>query len=126
MVRSSPKLRFNKQGQIILKNITETDIMKTSRTVADPLELKINIRTSYKLKKYCPICGTNPSPSNPLQSHHIKSVRKGKEIGFTKEIMRLLNKKQIVCCRLCHIKIHQGKYDGIDLTDFVDPAIAKL
>jgi len=78
------------------------------------------------MKKYCPLCGSNPTRSNPLESHHLSSIRKGKEIGFTKNILRVINMRQIVCYRRCHLNIHNGKYDGKSLSEFYDPALIEL
>ena len=77
----------------------------------DFLTVKVNLRTAYKFTKYCCICGCNPTSANPIQSHHVKAVRKsGTEItGFT-NVMKILNKKQIVICKRCHINIHNGTY----------------
>lgn len=50
--------------------------------------------------------------------HHVKHIRKSNvtATGFTK-IMSQLNRKQIPVCKPCHNLIHQGKYNGISLTD---------
>lgn len=76
----------------------------------DFLNIQVNLRTAYKFTKYCCICGASPTHGNPIESHHVKAIKKaGHEItGFT-EIMKTLNNKQIVCCKQCHQKIHSGK-----------------
>lgn len=91
----------------------------------DFLTIKINLRTAYKFTKYCCICGATPTPGNPIESHHVKAIKKPEtEItGFT-EIMIILNKKQIIICRTCHKKIHKGQYHGIKLSEFYDPLLA--
>jgi len=94
--------------------------------IEDFISVKVNLRTAFKIKKYCPLCGAENSSFNPIEMHHVKAVRKGKEVGFTKEVMRVLNKKQIPCCRNCHRKIHRGQYDGKKLTDFYDPQMLEL
>jgi group II intron reverse transcriptase/maturase len=103
--------------------------METSRSKVlnnDFLTIHINLRTAYKTTKYCCICGTQPTNSNPIESHHIKSIRK---IGQTNKgfslIMRQLNSKQIVICKTCHHKIHDGKYDNMKLSEFFDPIMAE-
>jgi len=52
--------------------------------------------------------------------HHVKHIKKsGKTTkGFTK-LMAKLNRKQIPVCIKCHVKIHNGTYDGIGLKDLV-------
>jgi predicted HNH restriction endonuclease len=39
--------------------------------------------------------------------------------------MAEINRKQIPVCRDCHNKIHAGKYDGIKLSEFALPKLAK-
>jgi hypothetical protein len=50
--------------------------------------------------------------------HHVKHIRKeGQKVtGFTK-IMSRLNRKQVPVCQECHIKIHNGEYDGMSIKD---------
>jgi hypothetical protein len=93
----------------------------------DFLTVHVNLRTSYKFTKFCCICGTSPSNSNPIEAHHVHAIKKsGIEItGFT-EIMRILNKKQITICRKCHINRHRGKYNGLKLSEFTDPILAEI
>lgn len=92
----------------------------------DFLTIRINLRTAYKFTKYCCICGSSPSSGNPIEAHHVKSIRK---IGQTNEgfqkIMRQLNSKQIVCCKHCHQNIHAGKYNQMKLSEFYDPILAE-
>jgi hypothetical protein len=40
--------------------------------------------------------------------------------------MQPLNRKQIVCCKTCHNRIHNGTYNGLRLSDFFDPELARL
>lgn len=115
-----------KDGEIVFRKTIPQDILGQTSLIEDALSVKANLRTEYKLKKYCPLCGALPTRSNPLESHHVRSIRKGKEIGFTKNILRIINMRQIVCCRQCHVKIHTGKYDGKALNEFYDPALIEL
>ena len=92
----------------------------------DFLNIKVNLKTSYKFIKYCAICGASPSPGNPIQSHHVRHVRKGKNTDFVRNTMRALNKKQLVCCKTCHNRIHNGTYNGLKLADFFDPDLARI
>lgn len=78
-----------------------------------------NLRSGYKLRNKCSVCGVENSTHNPIQIHHIKHIKKGHISGFN-EIMKALNRKTIPCCKTCHIKIHRGKYDGIALKNLVD------
>jgi hypothetical protein len=100
---------------------------KQEETIEDFLNIKINLRTTYKLYKYCTICGTTGGKSNPIESHHIKAIKKtGTKLTPFSEIMKNINRKQIICCKQCHIKIHQGKYDGMKLSEFYDPILAEM
>jgi len=83
--------------------------------------VKFNMRTSFKLSSLCVICGSEKD----LQSHHVKHIRKDKVTGFT-QILRQLNRKQIVVCHSCHQLIHTGKYDGLSLTDISHPELAQI
>ena len=63
-----------------------------------------------------------------VEMHHIKHIRRRKN---TKEkqtfstFMGLINRKQVPVCRDCHLKIHNGSYDGIKLSELADPYLAK-
>jgi len=51
--------------------------------------------------------------------HHLRHIRKmgtAKPTGFA-SVMRALNRKQIPVCEGCHVRIHNGEYDGIRLHD---------
>ncbi len=86
----------------------------------DEISMGINKRTRSKLDKPCAVCGN----ANDVEMHHLRHVRKGKTVGFA-EVMSAINRKQIPVCRECHVKIHAGKYDGIKLSDFALPKLAK-
>merc|ERR1711879_561006 len=53
-------------------------------------QIYVNLKSAYKLKTHCSICGITPSFGNEIEMHHLKHVKKGKAIGFTK-IMRDMN-----------------------------------
>jgi hypothetical protein len=93
----------------------------------DFLSIKVNLRTAYKFTKYCCICGYNPIKPNPIESHYVRAVKKsGTEItGFT-NLMKTLNKRQIVICEKSQIKIHNGTYNGMKLSDFYDQDLLEL
>lgn len=73
-----------------------------------------SIRSVSVLDLPCCICG-NPAS----EMHHVRHIRKSgmKAKGFHR-LMRNLNKKQLPVCHPCHVKIHQGRYDGMALKDF--------
>jgi group II intron reverse transcriptase/maturase len=88
--------------------------------VADVIGLGIEKRSRSKLGKPCAICGT----PDDVEMHHVRHVRKGKNVGFA-AVMSAINRKQVPVCQSCHGKIHAGKYDGIALSDFALPQLAK-
>ncbi|WP_114946279.1 reverse transcriptase domain-containing protein [Microvirga calopogonii] len=88
--------------------------------VADLILLGIHKRTRSKLDSPCAVCGN----SEDVEMHHLRHVRKGRQVGFA-AVMAAMNRKQIPVCHTCHIKIHAGKYDGIKLSDFALPKLAK-
>jgi group II intron reverse transcriptase/maturase len=92
----------------------------TSDMTVDLVQMAVRMRTRSKLGKPCCICGS----LEQVEMHHVRHIRKmesRKATGF-KAVMRALNRKQIPACKPCHRKIHQGKYDGMSLRDFVyDP-----
>lgn len=92
----------------------------------DPVSLRVNLRTAFKLTKYCCICGAEQSRSNPIQAHHVRQIRKGVNTRFVNSVMRALNKKQLICCKVCHNRIHNGTYNGLSISSFFDPELAKL
>jgi hypothetical protein len=79
------------------------------------------------MTKYCCICGAENTKENPIESHHIRAIRKSgiKLSGFS-EIIKIIGKKQIIICSKCYHNIHNGKYDKMSLSDFYDPEFAKI
>jgi RNA-directed DNA polymerase len=109
-----------------LGNISFPDVYTHSNLHLDPFDTtKVNLRTGFKLKSHCCICGCPNTSSNPIQAHHIRHIKKGNIAGFS-EIMSALSRRTIPCCKTCHRKIHKGQYDGIALRELFDPIIAGL
>lgn len=84
--------------------------------------LSFRLRTRSKLGLDCAVCGE----TERIQMHHVRHIRKANEKlrGFNK-LLATLNRKQIPLCVSCHRKVHAGKYDGIALSEFARPDIAK-
>lgn len=79
------------------------------------LERSLRLRTRSKLGSPCVICESG----DRVAMHHVKHIRKmGEKVKGFKRVMASLNRKQIPVCHECHLKIHQGKYDGISLSQF--------
>ena len=89
----------------------------------DPFDIHMGRLTRSKLGRHCCVCGSK----NGVEMHHIKHIRKRKN---TKEkqtfsvFMGLINRKQVPVCRDCHMKIHKSEYDGMKLSELVDPNLA--
>ena len=54
-----------------------------------------------------------------MEIHHVRKLSKTKRKDYLSTMMARMNRKQIPVCQKCHIKIHQGVYDGKRVTEFV-------
>lgn len=86
----------------------------------DRLDTFARFRTRSKLNADCCICGE----SEGVEMHHLRHIRKDKPKGFS-GVMSAINRKQIPVCTQCHGRIHRGEYDGLNLSDFAHPEIAR-
>ena len=84
----------------------------------DPFNVIAGRLTRSRLDSECAICGSYQT----IEMHHVKHIRKiGSKINertFT-AYMGMINRKQLPVCAECHRAIHQGKYDGIALSELV-------
>ena len=78
---------------------------------------------SWLREKNCCIC----TSTDRIQMHHVKHIkRRGvKYVGFDK-LMGRINRKQIPVCHKCHVSIHNGSYDGLDLKRLADEVSVRL
>ena len=60
------------------------------------------------LKGPCVLCGSNQD----IEIHHVRKLSKTKRKDYLSSMMCRMNRKQVPVCKKCHIKIHQGVYDG--------------
>lgn len=60
------------------------------------------------LKGPCVLCGSNQD----IEIHHVRKLSKTKRKDYLSSMMSRMNRKQVPVCKKCHIKIHQGVYDG--------------
>lgn len=143
--RSSVKKTFKRYGQNLTVTVKDKDskvvrkiafpckpsltrqkfeFMTHSETVNDGgrLQTFIKLRTRSKLFSPCCICGETEN----IEMHHVKHIRKiGEKVkGFTLTMAKI-NRKQVPVCHDCHVKIHNGKYDGLKLSKFALPKLAK-
>lgn len=60
----------------------------------------------------CKVCGSK----NNLEVHHVKHLRKqnvtSDRPNYMLSLMRQMNRKQVLLCQECHIKIHKGHHEG--------------
>jgi len=93
----------------------------TGSLIEDFFSIKtVNWRTSFKLTTCCIACGS----TEKIESHHIRSVKKNPQaVGFER-LMAILQRRQIPICRYCHLKIHKGEYNGIQLSELYDTRVA--
>ena len=104
------------------REISQKQLAK-DKTDQDFLCVRINWRTAYKMSKHCVICGS----MQKVEMHHIKHVRTmGKTSEGFKQVISILNRKQICVCYKCHRRIHNVTYDGLRLSDLYDPELATL
>ena len=90
-------------------------------TPDEVLQRHLQLRTRSKLGEDCVICGNDEL----IHMHHVRSIRKiGEKVeGFTR-LLAKINRKQIPVCIRCHQKIHNGRYDGLSLSDLANPDVA--
>ena len=109
----------NELGEIIT-NYPTIDYRRPKRFTIDPildyssLETYIDQynkrvqRGRKDLKGPCELCGSKKN----IQIHHVRKLSKIKRKDYLSTMMARMNRKQIPVCQKCHIKIHQGVYDG--------------
>jgi group II intron reverse transcriptase/maturase len=83
----------------------------------DLVQTAIRMRTRSKLGQPCCICGET---AGQIVMHHVRHIRKlsnkREATGFNR-ILRMLNRKQIPVCEICHRNIHRGTYDSLKLAE---------
>ncbi|MCW7552948.1 reverse transcriptase domain-containing protein [Endozoicomonas gorgoniicola] len=117
------KIHFNGYSHKLSLKVDQ-NAFNVSEVGLDPEKLyrvRTNKRTRSKLGCHCAICG---NPEN-VEMHHVRHIRKMGQIpnGFTR-VMAQINRKQIPVCHDCHRQIHNGKYDGIKLSEMADQELA--
>jgi hypothetical protein len=80
---------------------------------AEPLDVVYySMRSKSILDQNCSICNSDTG----IEMHHVKALKSAKTSGFI-TVMINMNRKQIPVCKSCHVKIHNGTYDGLKLKD---------
>ena len=74
-------------------------------------------KTKTRLLDNCVICGQ----TGRVEMHHVRHIRKrGQQVKGFKLYLAAINRKQIPVCRQCHRDIHNGKYDGPNLSTILE------
>lgn len=97
-------------------------VWQTGRQLPDPYRYIATRLSRTKLYEQCCICG---SPS--AEMHHVKHLKResrGEPYKGFRRVLGAINRKQIPVCVECHAAIHAGRYNGINLRDFVFPEVA--
>jgi nicotine oxidoreductase len=85
----------------------------------DLIRSEMHMRSRSSIAKPCCVCG-DTLDNVQIEMHHVRHIRKLSDkrqaTGFNR-ILRMLNRKQIPVCKICHEKIHRGEYDSLKLSD---------
>ena len=106
-------MKGEKAIQLYQPGIKQIDKMwSVGRQLPDPHRYIARRLSKSKLGEKCCICD-----DITVHMHHVKHLE-GAKPYTVRGIMSALNRKQIPVCKRCHVKIHNGSYDGIndDLT----------
>ena len=100
--------------------VKDRDAFQANRALnIDLIRTEMTMRSRSKLAKPCCICGATRDTA-VIVMHHVRHIRKltsnRPATGFNR-ILRMLNRKQIPVCTVCHDNIHRGKYDHLKLAD---------
>nr|YP_010338688.1 putative reverse transcriptase/maturase [Glaucosphaera vacuolata]UNJ18638.1 putative reverse transcriptase/maturase [Glaucosphaera vacuolata] len=110
--------------QLNLKTTTQTNEKWRSGVInqIDPFYLQVNLRPRSKLEAHCTVC-MNP---NDVEMQHVKHVRKATVSKGFSRLLGIINRKQIPVCRQCHIRIDNGLYDRLKLSELANLKLAKI
>ncbi|HBG8469952.1 TPA: group II intron reverse transcriptase/maturase [Clostridioides difficile] len=97
---------YNKGFAIKKPNINYgIDYIAQTYKYSNPTELEQRLRANK-----CEICGTNDTQKD-YEVHHINKVKNLKNKSNWERIMIAKNRKTLIVCKECHIKIHNGNMD---------------
>jgi len=66
------------------------------------------LRSKKKFNAKCVICGTTSN----IEMHHRRPLKSSVTDNTLKGIKKNLTRKQIPLCKECHLKVHNGSYNG--------------
>lgn len=104
IIISYPTVKYRRS-----KKFTTTPILDFSslEKYIDQYDYRVQ-RGRKDLKGPCVLCGSNQD----IEIHHIRKLSKARRKDYLSSMMSRMNRKQVPVCKKCHIKIHQGTYDG--------------
>nr|CRX66589.1 putative reverse transcriptase protein [Axinella verrucosa] len=93
---------------------------KISTAVVSPFDLIGNCAKFWKRSLdsrglQCAVC----QATEGIEMHHVKHLRKSKDMDWLTRRIVTMNRKQIPVCKECHQKIHRGRYDGRGLNRLI-------
>ena len=93
-----------------IKNYRKSRKAPMRSNFVDPLEVvQHRPRSHFMFDAECSVCGSTQN----VEMHHVKHL---KDLKAKKDVasvrMSSLLRKQLPVCKLCHMKIHTGRYDG--------------
>jgi hypothetical protein len=105
------KTQFFSQPLTQVKHATRTASNVDLRPIWGPR------KTKTRLLDDCALCGGK----GPIEMHHVRHIRKrGERVEGFKLYLAAINRKQIPVCHACHREIHNGKYDGPNLSSILE------
>lgn len=110
-------LKSPEKTHLVLKNDWSRKPMAFNiKAKTDLSILYTNRLTRSILTRICAIC----SSQEKVEMHHVKHLKNlNVKLSPQEKSMVSLNRKQIPVCRVCHMDLHTGKYDGMSLRDLI-------
>lgn len=104
VITSYPTVNYRRPKKFIMTPILNYSSLEA---YVDQYDRRVQ-RGRKDLKGPCTLCGSNEK----VEIHHVRKLSKIKRKDYLSTMMARMNRKQIPVCQKCHIKIHQGVYDG--------------
>ena len=104
IITSYPTVDYRRPKKFTINRILDFSSLEA---LIDKYDRRVQ-RGRKDLKGPCMLCGSNQS----IEVHHIRKLSDIKHKNYLSDMMSRMNRKQIPVCKKCHIKIHQGKYNG--------------
>jgi hypothetical protein len=106
--KSIKPIQFNYQSTLIRLEKFNTGKQENKNVGLPYYVFDYAIRSKKLRNAQCVICG---ALSN-IEMHHRRPLKSSVTDNTLKGIVKNLTRKQIPLCRLCHLKVHLGLYDG--------------